>query len=253
MYKFNNHLIGRSVKYYPSLGSTNEEAKALLNSTKLPEGTLIITDDQYRGKGQMGNHWKTQPGLNLTFSLILYPKVLPTEQFLITQFISRAIQEVILKLLPEKKVKVKWPNDIYVGQKKIAGILIENILSGNKIQSSIIGIGLNVNQTNFPPPLKNPTSLQNEKQEPFQLAEVLQLICDAVEKDYELLNQGKIEAIRSNYLDGLFKYQERLRFQRSNGDIFSGEIIGVNQSGHLMIEVDGRRELFANKQIQFIE
>ena len=122
-----------------------------MSDTKLPEGTLILTEDQTRGRGQMGNKWLTEKGKNLTFSIVLYPSFLrPNQHFYLTQFVSIAIQEVIQELLPDKGIKIKWPNDLYVENRKLAGILIENILSGHRIQSSILGIGLNVNQVQFP-------------------------------------------------------------------------------------------------------
>src|SRR5690606_25093723 len=121
----------------------------LSKSTPLHEGTVIMAVDQYAGKGQQGTVWQSEPGKNLTFSLLLTPFFLsPKHQFRLTVAVSVALVRALATLLGER-VAIKWPNDLYVGDRKIGGMLIENILQGPRWKSAIIGIGLNVNQTVF--------------------------------------------------------------------------------------------------------
>ena len=254
MYKFNTLFIGQNIKLYPSLESTNDEAKALLISEKLPEGTIVLTENQTKGRGQMGNRWWSEPKQNLTFSIVLYPSFLkPPQQFLLTQCISSALRDVVQNLILNEIVKVKWPNDLYVGRKKIAGLLIENILSGNKIQSSIIGIGLNVNQQQFQGKIDNPTSLSIESGRSYDLQNILESLCVAIEKHYIILKGGKWKTVRSNYLNGLFRLSEIGQYKRKDGTIFNGKIVDVTLDGLLVMEVDGKKEQFINKQIEFVK
>ncbi|HEY5592856.1 MAG TPA: biotin--[acetyl-CoA-carboxylase] ligase, partial [Paludibacter sp.] len=138
--------------------STNALLWEQIRENNLPEGFVVFTDFQTAGKGQMGNAWESESGKNLLLSLVLYPeKVKPDEQFLISQLVSVAIKKTLDEYTDN--ITVKWPNDIYWNDKKIAGILIENSLQGNSIKIVVIGIGLNVNQKVFLSDAPNPVSL----------------------------------------------------------------------------------------------
>src|SRR5690606_26474526 len=128
--------------------------EALSKSTPLPEGTVIMAVDQHDGRGQKGTLWQSEPGKNLTASLLLTPTFLdPKQQFVLTAAISLAITRWLASLT-HVEVKIKWPNDIFIGDRKIGGILIENILKGKTWKSAVVGIGINVNQTSFPPEIQ---------------------------------------------------------------------------------------------------
>ena len=153
MHKFfaKTQFLGKKVVFLPECHSTNEEAQSLLND-QLIEGTTIITTNQKKGKGQRGNVWESEPGQNATFSTILKPKFIsPANQFLLHLISSLAIHDALFPILG-KKMKIKWPNDIYYNDFKICGVLIENTIRGNRIEYAIIGIGININQTNFEHP-----------------------------------------------------------------------------------------------------
>ena len=129
-------------------------------SDELPHLYAIRTDFQTAGRGQTGNGWESEKGKNLLVSVLLkYPEIAASEQWRLSMLVAVTLYEAIAQFVPEQMLTIKWPNDIYVGSRKICGILIENSLRGNRLSSSIIGIGLNINQRNFDINLPNPTSM----------------------------------------------------------------------------------------------
>ncbi len=156
------HVIGSVIYHYPVLDSTNACAGRLLSQIRPKPGTIIIAGFQTSGRGQINKGWHSAPGLNLCLSCIIYPDIRPQDQFQISAAVSLAVRDTVLALITHRNVTIKWPNDIYVNDKKIAGILIQNSIQGNKITNCVAGIGLNVNETEFPVELPNPTSLKLE-------------------------------------------------------------------------------------------
>ena len=160
-------FIGQNSINLKSIDSTNSYASELLRQNAPLEGTMIYTFDQHNGRGQRGNTWYSQPNKNATLSYILYPTFLQIEkQFLLNKITCLAVADLMAEIIghskgltqKDKAVQIKWPNDIYVGNKKISGILIENTLRETSIRSSIVGIGININQTDFTDAI-NATSL----------------------------------------------------------------------------------------------
>jgi BirA family biotin operon repressor/biotin-[acetyl-CoA-carboxylase] ligase len=142
-----------------STSSTSLHLKELLKQQNLPECSVVITNRQTAGRGQPGNTWETEPGKNLTFSIVFFPEMVPaTSQFIISKTVAVAIVTSLEKYI--RPVEIKWPNDIYYKNKKLGGILIENSLQGSSISQTIAGIGINVNQTSFPENLPNPVSVK---------------------------------------------------------------------------------------------
>lgn len=231
--------------------STNQYLSNLLRKEELVEGTTIVADLQTAGKGQGDSFWESEKGKNLTFSIVLYPDFLEAQdQFLISQFISLAIIDTISSRI--KNTSIKWPNDIYVDDKKIAGILIENVLCGKNIESSVIGIGLNVNQDVFLSDAPNPISLKQLTNEHFDLTLLLEEIRGNIFKRYMQVINEKIPTIGSEYLsrlyrkNGLFKYQE-------NNCIFEARIYTVSPLGELVLETsNGEIKVVGFKEIDFI-
>ncbi len=249
MYKIPAKLGFKSklVHYLPSCHSTNEIAANLLRKG-FEEGSVIITDNQTAGLGQRGNVWKTEPYKNLTFSLILKPDFLPiTKQFLLTQVISISLVQVIQSYV-SSLVKIKWPNDIYVGNKKIAGILIQNIVKGKEIEHSIIGIGLNVNQVDFG--LINATSLFKIIHSHVELNLILGELLEVISKNYEELKNRNEQVLNTEYLEYLFGLDEVRKFRAENE--FSGKIIGTDPLGRLLIETSTGMQCFQNQEVEFI-
>jgi BirA family biotin operon repressor/biotin-[acetyl-CoA-carboxylase] ligase len=216
------------------------------------EGTVISTYVQTEGRGQIGASWLAEPGRNLSLSVILYPHFLAIrQQYLLNQTVALGVLEFIAKY-SEKSGKIKWPNDIYAGEKKIAGILIQNTLSGATLQSSVIGVGVNVNQRVFSPELPNPTSLALETGRDHDLETLIDPLCRCLEARYLQLRAGSYSAIQADYLDRLYKHGEENTFYYPTGQAFRGRIAGVNEQGLLLIDKDdGQQEAFDLKAVKY--
>jgi len=146
---------------FQELDSTNNFAKALIREGKAEEGLVIYAVSQTAGRGQKTKSWESEPGKNLTFSIIMEPKTIEAKHLpLVSQTIFTAIVNYLKTVVNTEEIRIKWPNDIYIGPKKICGILIENTIQDNRILYSVIGVGLNVNQTEFTENAGNPTSLR---------------------------------------------------------------------------------------------
>jgi len=200
--------------------STNTFLKNILSNSKpVPDGTVIMAETQYAGRGQRDNTWHAEPGKNLTFSLLLKPGFLSAQQqFDLTRAVSLGVYDALSPLLRDS-LKIKWPNDIYYGDKKLGGMLIENILQGSQIKSAIIGIGLNVNQENFPDNATNATSIKKILQRDYELKNILAEICNHIEAYYLHLKAGRFEHVRNVYLSRLYWLNEQHEF-KSNGQVF---------------------------------
>jgi BirA family transcriptional regulator, biotin operon repressor / biotin---[acetyl-CoA-carboxylase] ligase len=246
-------FIGQNSYYLPSCQSTNDEAADLIAQSDPPEGTVIITDNQTAGRGQRGNTWITEPGLNLTFSTILRPNFLtPSEQFWLNIAFSLGVADA-LQPLTDGLLRIKWPNDIYVDNQKLGGILIENTLQGSKLAWSVIGLGLNVNQAAFP--VGTATSLQARFPLPdgYYLPAILTTLCEAIEQRYLQLKANHRNALKASYLQQLFRYGERHLFKDVLQDnYFEGTIANVNENGQLIVTANGQNQVFNFKEIEFI-
>ncbi|MDB5125979.1 MAG: biotin--[acetyl-CoA-carboxylase] ligase [Mucilaginibacter sp.] len=210
-----------------------------------------MAETQHAGRGQRENTWHAEPGKNLTFSLLLKPGFLSAQQqFDLTRAISLGVYDALYPLLRDS-LKIKWPNDIYYGDKKLGGMLIENILQGSQIKSAIIGIGINVNQVNFPDNATNATSIKNILQRDYELKNILAEICNNIEVYYLHLKAGRIEYIRNMYLNRLYWLNEPRQF-KSNGQVFEGRIINVKDNGLLVIDQNGGEQVYNLKEIEFL-
>jgi len=234
----------------PECHSTNSFALQLCQqSQSAPEGTVVITDHQIAGRGQRGNVWSSEPGKNFTLSIILKPTFLATtDQFYLNIFSSLSIYDYLRhKSCPA--LKIKWPNDIYADGKKICGILIENQISGDRFTNVVLGIGLNINQRDFQ--LDSATSLSVMIDGTVELADELEYLLSCIERRYLQLRQNNYAALMENYLSLMHWIGERRHFN-SNGDIFEGIILGVDQSGRLKMKIGEKEALFAAKEIAFV-
>ena len=244
--------MGQVVEEFEMLPSTNQYAQELLSKSKPVEGTVISAQNQHAGRGQIGSSWEAAPGQNLTLSIILYPQFLAIQhQFQLNQSISLGVRDFIAKYV-QKPVKIKWPNDIYVNDNKIAGILIQNTLAGQKISSSIIGIGININQKEFITNPPNPTSLALENNASFDLRLMQNALCECLEPRYLQLKSGRTGVLYQNYLTHLYRYKAWANFRRADESIFRGKITGISPLGKLRVESADGVEEFGVKEVGFV-
>ena len=232
--------------------STNTYLKLLASKQNLPDFTVVVTDNQTKGKGQMNSYWKSEPGNNLTFSVLKKHKGLEVKhQFLISICVSLAIHEV-LKDLNLPRVQVKWPNDILSGNLKVCGILIENALKGQEVMSSVIGIGLNVNQTVFSKNLKA-TSVKLELKKEQNLESLLGKIMDKLQFYLPQATSFNEVELMNVYKKMLFRIAIPSTFQTSNGSVFMGIISDVTTDGKLKVKLeDDTYEQFGLKEIKLL-
>jgi BirA family biotin operon repressor/biotin-[acetyl-CoA-carboxylase] ligase len=216
------------------------------------EGTLLYTTHQTEGKGQRGNTWLAEKNKNLTFSILLTPSfLLPRHQFQISVMVAVGLRNALATLLPNKTVAIKWPNDILVNDTKIAGVLIENTVTHQKISSSIVGIGVNVNQIQFS--IDRPvTSLALEKGAEFNVEETLNHITRSLDAAYLRLRNGGFDALLKQYYQFLFKFQEPSIFQDAKGYLFTGTINAITEAGLLEMQTENGLQVFDIKEITFV-
>lgn len=250
----NTLFIGKVIHHFDQLPSTNTYAIDLLAKNKPSEGTVISTSNQVAGKGQHGSIWETSANQNITLSVILYPTfLLPKHQFWLSQAVALAVRDFVAAILPLKKVFIKWSNDIYVEDKKIGGILIQNSINRNGIANSIIGIGLNVLQSKFEfKGQRQATSLFLEKQQSYNLDYLKYQLFWHLESRYLQLKANKIHQIQSDYMDVLYKYKMPHRYELPNGERFTGIIQGIEPNGQLVINRDGELLSFGIKEVKFL-
>lgn len=250
MYKIlaNTLFIGKKLVFVPECHSTNSVALELSQKQDLPEGTILITNHQSRGRGQQGNAWISEAGKNLTFSIVLKPTFLAIkDQFLLNMVVSLGVRDFVQSKL-SAPVGVKWPNDVLIEERKIGGILIENQIQGAGFTNSIIGIGLNINQSGFH--LNSAVSLMMASDLNYELQATLEELCGHLEKWYLTLKQNGSDRVREYYLKSLFGLKESRTF-RSNDREFVGVIEGVDDHGRLMIKENEKIHYFNNKEVKF--
>jgi BirA family transcriptional regulator, biotin operon repressor / biotin---[acetyl-CoA-carboxylase] ligase len=245
----NTLFMGQQLYFLPVCESTNSEAQQLLNKNKATEGCVVLTDEQTKGRGQRGNSWEAAPHRNITMSVILSPTFLAVRQQF---YLNTAVSLAVLDLLREygaEQAQVKWPNDLYVEDKKLGGILIENTISRYKLQHAIVGIGLNINQVHFS--LPTATSLASITGLQYELPELVARLLELLEKRYLALRNGKLAKLKYDYLQGLYRYQEPHLFEVA-GQQVKGTIAGVDEDGRLAVEIDRELRYFAFKEIAYV-
>ena len=231
------------------ISSTNDYALELARTKTMSEFTVIRADFQTKGRGQIGNHWVADSGKNLLFSVILHPtQISANNQFILSQCVSLALFRTVSLFCDD--VAIKWPNDLYVGDKKIAGILIENLLNGKQIASSIIGIGLNVNQEEFVGAV-NPVSFKNILHKELNINELLLLFLKELDSLYSQIPQNN-KAIQDEYLNHLYLKDQQAHFKDKDGK-FIGTITSVANDGKLhIIDSTGRERTYYFKEVEYL-
>ncbi len=210
-----------------------------------------MAESQYAGRGQLNNRWHSEPGKNLTFSLLLRPSFLPVaQQFDLTRAVSLGIIEALEPIFGNN-LKIKWPNDIYYDDKKLGGILIENILQGSQIKNSVIGIGLNINQGGFPFEIAKAVSVKQILHRDYDLRFILSEICKNVEAAYLSLKSNRFEDVRNAYMARLYWLNEYKMF-KAKGLVFKGAITDVKENGLLVVNTGSGASEYNQKEIEFL-
>lgn len=240
--------------------STNTYLKSLAST--LPDGTVVYTHSQTAGRGQKGNSWEAEPGKNLTFSMLIKRPSIPVrEQFAISEAVSLAIAQIVSEALVSEhpdlgsQIKVKWPNDIYCGDRKLCGILIENSLDSNGIAHSEIGVGLNVNQSTFVSDAPNPVSLCQLTGHEHDLDELLHAICQRIWQLCSLLNDSaQRQALHEQYAQTLYRADgEPHTFALPDGTQFAATIVTVEPDGMFVLRTDsGETQRYAFKEVKHV-
>lgn len=244
----NTLFIGKNYIYLDKCVSTNTYILDVLSNKNIAEGTLVLTNHQTNGRGQMGNTWISAPNDSLTFSILLMPKWLkPTQQYYITKLISVTLIQLLNSV--KKGFEIKWPNDIYFENKKVAGVLIENSIQNDKLKQSIIGIGLNVNEKQID--IGNGISLFQILENEVDRVKLLQQFCERLEANY-LKFMKDFKVFDRLYLDSLYRRGE-LHWFESGTEKFEGEIIGVSEIGKLKLKSGNDLKEFGIKEVRFLK
>jgi BirA family biotin operon repressor/biotin-[acetyl-CoA-carboxylase] ligase len=244
-------IIGSKLLFFEILPSTNTKAAELLKKKTLQEGSVICTKYQSAGKGYSSNTWESEDGKNLLISIVLFPSfIIPSDQFHISMAISLGISDFISRFISGGSVK--WPNDIYVNNDKIAGILIENHIKGDQFESTVAGIGLNINQEKFLSSAPNPVSLHQLTGNNYDLALCLELLLEDLDSRYKQLIAGKIGLLKQEYVSKLYRLNEWFEFIDAKGK-FTGRILTIGDYGRIIIEnKKGEIKEYSFKEIEFV-
>ena len=251
-------MIGKTIIELDRVDSTNAYANLVFSTPEFEDGTVIRAHEQFAGRGQHDHTWLSEAGKNLTFTVCLRPKFLaPGRQFQLNKAMSLGILDFIrsfphpVSRLPSPASRIKWPNDIYIGEKKIGGILIENKIMGPILETSIVGIGLNINQTRFAPDIPNPVSLIHILLHETMLKEALISLCGFLSKRYTDLRIPDNTDLDREFDQNLLGFDEWRKFLR-DGTQIEGRVKGVDNSGRLMIQTLNSEILcFSHKEIEY--
>jgi BirA family biotin operon repressor/biotin-[acetyl-CoA-carboxylase] ligase len=260
-------MIGNHIIELDKVDSTNAWADHLLETSEPPDGTVIVAMEQFAGRGQAGNTWYSEPGKNLTISVVLYPQFLPADrQFLLNKVISLSVLDFVHGVLQDHRmavrdrqpraeiprVSVKWPNDIYVGDKKAGGILIVHKIMGDRLKASVAGIGININQTVFPADLPNPVSLTQLTGKEYDLLESRAALCRCLDLRYLALSRfgpANLDEAYHRHLLGMGIWGKFLLQVK----ITEGMINGVDDLGRLLVENrSGSVNAYMHKEIEYL-
>lgn len=239
----NTQFTGKVFYVLSSLESTNSFALKLLSKGKPEEGTAILALHQQSGKGHFGKKWQGEKGLNIYLSIIYYPDFLKvSSNFDLSRCIALSVREFVTQLT-DKKVCIKWPNDIYLDDKKVCGILIENGVMRENLTHSIIGIGINVNQTEFDSNIPNPVSMKQITGKHYDIMQLTKTLFSFIEKNYLRLKSGDANYIKENYERNLYQLNEKIRLKDSSENMMTVTLKGTTEEGYLKVLTADGNEL----------
>ena len=236
------------IYHFSTTASTNDDAR----DEKYREGDVVWADFQTAGRGQRGHEWHSRKGENLTFSVVLEPTFVPiAEQFSVSEVVALSLVDMLSEYGIE--AKIKWTNDIYVGDKKLVGILIEHSLAPTSLRRTIVGVGINVNQTEFDASLPNPVSMAQLLGRELGVEPVLQCFLSHLQRNYELLREGGAEVLHERYNALLYRKNEYHTYALPSGEKFRAKIVGTAPSGALRLESEeGTAKDYLFKEVEFI-
>lgn len=236
---------------FNELDSTNIFATQQLKLNKASHGDVIIAGFQSEGKGQADNKWFSGKNKNALFTIICKDLNIEISTiFMFNIIVSLALYDTFYIYLKNENIKIKWPNDIFINNKKTAGILIESTISGDLVKNLLIGVGINVNEDCFPLNLPNAASLFTLSSKKYETDEVIFTFLDFLNKKLSDFNYSNNFNFKAEYLSKLYGINNK-RYFRSNGKVFEGNIAGVNTQGQLLVVIDGKIKEFNNKEIEF--
>ena len=236
------------IYHFDTTTSTNDVAR----DAKYRDGDIVWADFQTAGRGQRGHTWESRTGENLTFSVVLEPKFLPVkEQFMLLEAVALSLKDFFAEQGVE--TAVKWTNDIYVGDRKAVGILIEHTYSGSSLAKTIVGIGINVNQTEFSNDIPNPVSLKLLTGKNYDLDSLLHSFERCLIERYRQLREGEWDKLQSDYHSALYRLNQWHNYALPDGTRFEGAIRGVQPTGELIVEDrNGAKNGYLFKEIEFV-
>jgi BirA family biotin operon repressor/biotin-[acetyl-CoA-carboxylase] ligase len=249
-------MIGKTIIELDSVDSTNAYASRLMGEQDLADGSVVWAHEQFAGRGQNTNRWDSEAGKNLTLSVILRPRMIPPDrQFRINKAVALGVLDFIASSVTGLQgvfPAIKWPNDMYVGDKKVGGILIEHRIIGGVIDSTIAGIGLNINQTRFAPDIPNPVSLIHLLRHEVVLKEAMHRLLSFLNQYYLSLHNGDPDDLDRAYDEQLLGFHEWKSYLRE-GKAFEGRILGVDDFGRLKMELrSGELVAFGHKEFEYV-
>ena len=243
--------IGHAIIRIERTESTNNYATSQVRVNEVKAGTVFLAYSQTSGRGQLNNQWESEAGKNLTFSIFLKPYFLHIrKQFLLSKVVCLGIEAFLSEFVDQ--VKIKWPNDIYVGDQKICGILIENAVMNANIKHSVVGIGLNINQSGFFSDAPNPISLKMITGTEYDLDEMLSELLKQIDHFYQELAIGKYDEIDKLFHERLYRLNEWRTYKDETHE-YQGKIVGVNEIGQLKIqEKEGELHEYHFKEVAYL-
>lgn len=246
----NTLIVGHKIIRLDNVNSTNSYLSENRNNASFFEGIVVVANTQSKGRGQGENLWHSNNGDNLLFSVLLQPKCDLIYQFYLNQFIATAICQTLNHF--GLNCEIKWPNDILVNNKKIAGILIENKIKGRTLHSSIVGIGLNINQSDFPDEIINPTSMKLLLNKSIDKEIVLNTLIVQIEKNYFKFKRNEFDSIDKSYQSSLFMRNKKAFFMINNRAV-QAIVREVNKQGEIALEINKELKFFSNSEIKMIK
>ena len=236
------------IYHFGITASTNDDAR----DEKYSEGDVVWADFQTAGRGQRGHEWHSRKGENLTFSVVLEPTFVPiAEQFSVSEVVALSLVDMLAEYGID--AKIKWTNDIYVGDRKLVGILIEHSLAPTSLRRTIVGVGINVNQTEFDAALPNPVSMAQLLGKELDAEQVLKCFLNHLQRNYELLREGGAEALHERYNALLYRLNEYHTYALPSGEKFSAKILGTAPNGALRLEdTEGKTKDYLFKEVEFL-
>lgn len=243
-------FIGKVMQSLQEVDSTNAYLRRLLDSGEnVPDGSIVSAASQSAGRGQGNRQWLSEPGQNITMSILFRPAFLsPRHLFYFNKSVALSLCEFASDYT--SGCRIKWPNDLYAERCKIGGVLIESLLAGDTVKYVITGIGININQEKFPPGLPNPASLRMLTKKTYDLQELAEGMSICIERNYLRLRASDFHTLDAAYHASLYGMGKEMQFL-CKGKSVRGTIQNVDPEGRIRIQMAGAVKVFAAGEIAF--